>query len=116
MGLPEWYLGTINVKYIAIEQPFNLGSHYRSYKDTDSIILLAMIGPRYEFLYIDVGVCGHKSDGGGWSKCALKNTLEQNTLNVPTPIVLPGRNVPVQYVCITNNTFPLSTNMMKLYP
>ena len=29
----------------------------------------------------------------------IKNVLEQDTLNVPTPTVLPGRNVPDPYVC-----------------
>ena len=38
------------------------------------------------------------------------------TLNVPTPTVLPGRNVPVLYFCNGDDAFPLSTYMMKLYP
>ena len=99
-----------------MEQLFNLGSHYRNYKGTDSIILLGMIGPEYEFLYIDVDVNGRNSDGGVWSKCALKNALEQNTLNVPTPIVLPGRNVPVPYACTGYDAFPLFNYRMKPYP
>ena len=78
-----------------MKQPFDSGSHYKNYKGTDSIILLAMIGPEYKFLYVDVGVNGRNSDGGVWRKHAFKNALEQNTLNVPTPTVIPCRNVPV---------------------
>ena len=58
-----------------------------------------MIWPEQEFLYVDVGVDGRNSDGEIWSKCALKNALEQNTLNIPTSAVLPGRNDPVAYIC-----------------
>ena len=66
-----------------------------------------MIGPKYEFLYVYVGVNGRDTDGRAWSKCALKNDLEQNTLNVPTPTALPGRNMPLPYVCTGSNIFPL---------
>ena len=99
-----------------MKQPFNSGSHYKNYKGTDSIILLVIIGPEYEFLYVDVGVNGRNTDGGIWSKCALKNALEQNTLNVPTPTILPGRNVSVPYACTGDDAFPLSTYMMMPYP
>ena len=83
----------------------------------DSIILSAMIGPEYKFLYVDdVGVNGGNSDREVWSKCELKNALEQNTLNVPIPTVLPGRKVPVLYVCTSDDAFPLSNYIMKPYP
>ena len=72
-------------------QPFNSGCHDRNYKGTESIILLVMIGPECE-LYVDVGVNGCNSDERVWSKCTLKNILEQSTLNALTPTVLPGRN------------------------
>ena len=105
-------IGDIDGKHMVMEQLINSGSHYRNYKGTDSIILLAMIGLEYEFLYDD----GCNSDGGVWSKCELKNILEQNTLNVPTPTVPPGSNVPVQYLCTSDEIFPFFTSIMNLHP
>ena len=40
-------IGAIDWKHIVMEQPFNSGSHDRNYKVMDSIILLAMMGPKY---------------------------------------------------------------------
>ena len=39
---------------ILLQQPKNSGSYYRKYNGSDSIILMGMIGPEYEFLFADV--------------------------------------------------------------
>ena len=109
MGLPEWCRRYRWKTYIEMELPFNLGSYYLNYKGTDSSILLAMIEPEFEFLYVDVVFNDHISRRGVWSKCASKNASEQNTLIVPVPTVLAGRNVSVPYVCIGDDTFQLTT-------
>ena len=99
-----------------LQQPKGFGSHYRNYKGTDSIILLAMVGPEYEFLFVDVGMNGRNSDGGNWSQSRLKNGLEKNTLNLSDSTALPGRNYPLPYVCTGDDAFPLTAYMMKHYP
>ena len=106
----------IDGKHIVMEQPFNSRCQYRNYKGKDGIILLAMIGWEYEFFYVDVGVNGCKSEGEIRSKCALKNVLEENTLNVSSSTVLPDRNAPVPYVCTGDDASPRSTYIMKPYP
>ena len=57
-------LGAIDGKRIILEQPINSGSRYHDYKGCDSIILMAVVGPEYEFLNVDVGMNGRMSDGG----------------------------------------------------
>ena len=88
-------MGGADGKHIVLLQPKCSGSHYRNYKGIDSIILLAMVGPEYEFLYVGVGMNGRNSDGGKWSQSCLKNGLEENTLNLLDPTPLPGRNLPL---------------------
>ena len=41
--------------------------------------------------------------------------LEKNTLHVPPPRVLPGRDVPVPMVVVADDAFPLKENIMKPY-
>ena len=54
-------LGGVDGKHIVLQQPKSSGLHYRNYKGTDSIILLAMAGPEYEFLFADVGMKGREA-------------------------------------------------------
>ena len=69
-------LGGVDGKRTVLQQPKSSGWHYRNFKGTDSIILLAMVGPEYEFLFVDVGMNGRNCDGGNWSQSRLKNGLE----------------------------------------
>ena len=108
-------IGAIDGKHIEMEQSFSSDSHYRNYKFTDSIVVLANIGPEYEFLYVDSGVDGGNSEGGVWNEFALKNALEQYTLNFPNLAVIPGRNVPLPCVCAGDVAFPLSIYMTEPY-
>ena len=73
-----------------MEQPKQSASHYLSYKGTDSIILMTVVGPEYEFLFADVGMNGRNSDGGNWSRSPMKKALEENSLDLPKATPLPG--------------------------
>lgn len=57
--------GAIDGKHVIIRKP----SNYYNYKHTHSIILLAIAGPDYECLYLDVGSNGRYS--GVWNKSSL---------------------------------------------
>ena len=60
-------LGGADGKHIVLQQPKSSGSHYQNYKGIHNIILLAMVGPEYEFLFVNVGMNGRNSDRGNWS-------------------------------------------------
>ena len=57
-------LGAIDGKYIAIKKPVKSGSLYYNYKGFFSIVLLAVVNAKTEFIMVDVGMNGRISDGG----------------------------------------------------
>jgi len=111
-------LGAIDGKRIVIQQPPNSGSHYFDYKGNNSLILLALVGPKYEILWADVGCNGRASDGTIWNKSDLKTHLSsaENGLHVPPPAPLPGRELAVPYVITGDDAFGLKPFLMKPYP
>ena len=109
-------IGALDGKHIVMQQPWNSGSRYRNYKGTDSLVLMALVGPEYEFLFVEVGANGRNSDGGIWDKCALKQAIEKGTLNLPDKKQLPGRDSKLPYVITGDDAFPLKSYLMKPYP
>ena len=83
-------IGAIDRKHVVIRKSSHGGLHYYNYKDSHSIILIAITGPSYECLYVDVGINGRVNDGGVWNKCGFSNTLENQELFIPIPRCLPG--------------------------
>lgn len=81
-------------------------------------MLLEAVGPKYEFLWVDMGTNGRSSDGTIWQKCDMKCALgsEENPLNLPEPRPLPGRKKPVPFICTGDDAFALTKYMIKPYP
>lgn len=96
--------------------PDNAGSEYYNYKGTHSIVLLALVDANYKFTYIDVGCNGRVSDGGVFSNSSISEALEKNSLNIPPPKPLPQREIPIPYVILADDAFPLKPYIMKPYP
>ena len=55
--------GALNDKHIAIRKPHNSGNVFYNYKGFFSVVLLALVGADYKFIWIDTGGAGHQSDG-----------------------------------------------------
>ena len=111
-------IGAIDGKRILIQQPFNAGSHYFDYKGNNSIVLLAIFGPKYECLWADVGKNGRAPDGGIWQRSSMKKLLssDDNPLCLPPAKPLPGRVKPTPYLLTGDDAFHLTVYLMKPYP
>lgn len=57
-------MGCLDGKHIRVRCPNSTGSLYYNYKDFFSIVLLALVGPNYEFIAVDVGSYGREGDAG----------------------------------------------------
>ena len=108
-------IAAIDGKHVVLQQPKNSGSHYYNYKGTDNIILMAVTGPEYQFLYAEVSMNLRNSDGGAWAQSLLRKALENNTLNLPKLTPLFGDLDYIPFVCVGDDAFPLATYMMKPY-
>jgi len=75
---------------------------------------MALVGPDYKFLYVDVGARGAASDGQIYNHSELKECLQDNEIGFPDPEVLEHDNQdPVPYYIIGDDAFCLDTFMMK---
>ncbi|KAL8614410.1 hypothetical protein ACOMHN_007750 [Nucella lapillus] len=80
-------VGAIDGKHVAIKAPPNSGSVYFNYKEFNSIILLGVADALYRFVWYDVGANGRNNDASLLSCTSLAQALEENTLNMPAPII-----------------------------
>lgn len=109
-------LGSIDGKHIAIRKPSGSGSYYHNYKGFFSVVLLAVVNAKYEFIYVNTGSNGRVSDGGILQETDFLEALTKNTLNIPPSRKLVGTEVALPYVFIGDAAFPLMENILKPYP
>lgn len=109
-------LGAIDGKHCRIDPPLKSGSLYYNYKDTFSVVLLALVDAHLRFIYIDVGTNGRVSDKGIWNKSTFKNLLERNELKIPQPSPLPGTDNNFPFVIVGDEGFILSENVLIPFP
>ncbi|XP_011406655.1 PREDICTED: uncharacterized protein LOC100640935 [Amphimedon queenslandica] len=100
-------IGALDGKHIVIRPPPNSGSYYFNYKHTFSIVLLALVDADYKFTYVNIGCNGRNS-----SLCAA---LETNSLNVPLPFPICEDGIPLPYMIVADEAFPLKTYIQKPY-
>lgn len=108
--------GALDGKHVVIQAPANTGSLFFNYKKTFSIVLLALVDARCNFIAVDVGEYGKNSDGGIFANSKLGKALQRGSLNVPADTALPNTNIHVPYVIVGDEAFPLKTYLMRPYP
>jgi len=106
-------IGAMDGRHFRIDPPLQSGSMYYNYKDTFSIVLIALVDADLRFIYVDVGKNGRASDRGIWNGCGLKSYLENNIIpSAP----LPGTNSLFPFVVVADEGFTLSENVLIPYP
>lgn len=103
-------------KHVVIQAPNNCGSLYYNYKNSHSIVLMAVVDAQYKFLYINVGCNGRISDGGVFQRCSLYEAMQNNVLQLPQAEPLRERNTSIPYFLVADDAFAMKPYIMKPYP
>lgn len=88
-------LGAYDRKHIRIQKPNKSGSLYFNYKQFFSVVLMALVDSKYQFLWIDVGGVGHQSNAQIYNNSELKECIEAGTLGIPDLAPLPQLPFPM---------------------
>eukprot|EP00057_Strongylocentrotus_purpuratus_P017407 XP_011671881.1 PREDICTED: uncharacterized protein LOC100893530 [Strongylocentrotus purpuratus] len=110
-------LGGYDGKHIRLQKPNKSGSLYFNYKQFFSVVLMALVDSKYQYLWIDVGGVGHQSDAQIYNNSELKECIEAGTLGIPDPAPLPhdDEEHPMPYFFVGDYAFAMRTYMMKPY-
>ncbi|XP_031327530.1 uncharacterized protein LOC116158823 [Photinus pyralis] len=109
-------LGALDGKHVAVQKPAHSGALYRNYKGHFSIVLMALVNSKKQFIMIDVGANGRISDGGVLFYTKFWELYQRSDLNIPDPAPLPNIEEPFPYVFISDEAFALGKHLMKPYP
>ncbi|CAL1596137.1 unnamed protein product [Knipowitschia caucasica] len=100
-------LGALDGKHINILPPAHSGSIYRNYKGRFSVLMMALVDAKYQFLYVSVGAQGRASDAGVFNESDFKKALDQGLLNIPAAKPLPLSNIQAPFVFLGDDAYPL---------
>jgi len=109
-------IGALDGKHIVIKKPPKSGTSFYNYKQTFSVVLMALVDAHYKFISIDIGSMGRFSDANIFTSGALAKKLYKQTLRLPPPSVLTNYDKILPYVFVADEAFPLSENVMRPYP
>ncbi|XP_077300996.1 uncharacterized protein LOC143921537 [Arctopsyche grandis] len=96
-------IGSLDGKHVEIIKPRISGPSYYNYKSFYSIVLMALVNARKEFIMIDVGTNGKISDGGVLFYTKFWELYEQRKLNLPEPCPLPNTTTNFPYVLVADD-------------
>ena len=108
-------IGAIDGKHVVMQAPARSGSYYYNYKGTHSIVLMAVVNAHYEFTLVSIGDSGRQSDGGVFAGSDIGYALNNRLLKIPKPRCPNGSNLPLPYVLVGDEAFPLKEYLVKPY-
>ena len=79
-------------------------------------MLLAIAGPNYECLFVDVGTNGRMNDPGLWNKSSLRRAIENREIVLQEPRALSYCLEKISFVILGDDAFALKNYMTKPFP
>ncbi|XP_057305243.1 uncharacterized protein LOC130642175 [Hydractinia symbiolongicarpus] len=82
-----------------------------------SIVLLAVCNAKYEFILVDIGEAGRKSDSGIYKNSPLGQAIDENLLGFSEEVLISGYNSDILflYIFVADEGFAIKENMMRPY-
>ncbi|XP_039309386.1 uncharacterized protein LOC105204430 isoform X2 [Solenopsis invicta] len=99
--------------------PDNAGSNFYNYKNSHSIVLLAVCDANYIFRFVDIGAYGRRSDGGIFRESRFGQQFDAGKMNIPKPdrfyksFYKGGPDLP--YCIVGDEAFPLKSYLLRPY-
>ncbi|KYN10272.1 Putative nuclease HARBI1 [Trachymyrmex cornetzi] len=109
-------IGAIDGKHVTIQCPNNAGSNFYNYKNSHSIVLLAICDAHYNFLFVDIGAYGRRSNGGVFKESIFGQKFEANTMKVPKEECIYAGGPLLPYCLVRDEAFPLKPYLLRPYP
>jgi len=107
-------VAAIDGKHVRIKAPPHRGSEFFNYKKYHSLGLLALVDANKRFLTVDVGQYGRVSDGNIFANSNIAMHLARQNIGLPPDGNLGG--IPLPYIVIGDEAFPLKRYLMRPYP
>ncbi|XP_069606045.1 uncharacterized protein [Ranitomeya imitator] len=109
-------IGAVDGKHVRVLKPPRSGSRFFNYKKYFSVVLMAVADAHYKFVAIDVGAYGSSGDSRVLQSSQIGLQILQDGGTLPAPRPLPGSTHPVPFVMVSDEAFPLKTNLLRPYP
>ncbi|XP_073507020.1 uncharacterized protein [Phyllobates terribilis] len=109
-------IGAVDGKHVRVQQPPRSGSRFFNYKKYFSVVLMAVADAHFKFVAIDVGAYGSTGDSRVFRSSQIGLQILQDGVTLPAPRPLPGSTHPVPFVMVSDEAFPLQTNLLRPYP
>lgn len=108
-------IGAIGGKHARLIQPCGSGSTYFCSEKYFSMVLLAVCDSNYRFTFVDIVSHGKASDSSVYTNSVLFQKMKENTLSIPNdrPVSIDGD--PLPFTFIGDETFGLSTHILRPY-
>ena len=106
----------IDRKHVVMQAPAPSGSSFFNYKETHSIVLMAICNARYQFTIVDIGEGGRQSDVSVYTNSNLGHATETEQPKLPGGKKFKNSQRILLHAFVGDDAFGIKPPMMKPYP